>query len=61
MKPSDSRSRSYVEQYGDRCWEADILPSAVIEQAIDAHIGSWLDAKLWKRRGLEIEAARKLL
>jgi hypothetical protein len=27
-------------QYGDRRWEADILPGATIEQAIDTEIGS---------------------
>jgi hypothetical protein len=69
VKPSDSRSRGFIEQYGRallvgrvrRCWEADILPANVIEQAIDRHINSWLDAKLWRRRDREIEAARKLL
>jgi len=54
-------SKKFVGEYGNRCWEADVLPASVIEQAIDAHIRSWLDAKLWKRRDREIEQARKLL
>jgi hypothetical protein len=61
VKPSDSRSRAFIEQYGDRCWEADVLPASVIEEAIDADIRSWFDAKLWKRRDTEIERSRKLL
>ena len=61
VKPSDSRAEGYIEQYGERCWETDILPAAVIEQALDAHIRSWLDAKLWARRDAEIERARALL
>jgi hypothetical protein len=69
VKPSDSRSRGFIEQYGRallvgrvrRCWEADILPANVIEQAIDDHIRSWLDDELWQRRGAEIERARQLL
>lgn len=61
VKVSDSRSRSYIEQYGDRCWEADVLSAETIRQAIDDHIRSWLDAKLWKRRDAEIERARSLL
>src|SRR5215468_11151836 len=48
VKPSDSRARAFIEQYGDRCWETDILPAATIEQALDDHIRSWLDAKLGK-------------
>ena len=61
VKPSDSRAESYIDQYGDRCWETDVLPGAVIEEEIGNHIRSWLDAKLWKRRHAEIERARELL
>jgi hypothetical protein len=31
VKDSDTRSKSYIEQYGKRCWEVDILPGQVIE------------------------------
>jgi hypothetical protein len=61
VKPSDSRSESYVLQYGERCWEADVLPASVIEEALEDHIRSWLDAKLLARRDAEIERARALL
>jgi hypothetical protein len=61
VKPSDSRSRGFVAEYGARCWETDILPAATIEAALDAHVQSWLDADLWRRRDVEIERARKLL
>jgi hypothetical protein len=61
VKPSDSRSQSYVTQYGSRCWEADVLPAVVIEQALDGHISSWINDKLWRRRHKEIERARSLL
>jgi hypothetical protein len=61
VKASDSRSKSYIAQYGERCWETDILPASVIEEAIDADIESWLDRSLWKRRDAEIERARALL
>ena len=61
VKPSDSRSKKFVAEYGDRCWEADVLPASVIEAAIDDHIRSWLDVKRWKQRHAEIERARKLL
>jgi hypothetical protein len=61
VKLSDSRSARYIEGYGPRCWEADILPGEVIEQALDLDVGSWRDRELWDRRGREIEAARALL
>jgi hypothetical protein len=61
VKPSDSRAANYMAQYGDRCWEADILPATTIEQAIDAEINSWLDHDAWNRRDAEIESARALL
>ena len=61
VKPSDSRANSYIAEYRERCWETDILPAAVIEQAIDDHINGWLDAKLWRRRDAEIERTRSLL
>jgi hypothetical protein len=61
VKPSDSRAERYIKQYGERCWETDILPASVIEQALGAHMRSWLDVKLRARRDAEIERARALL
>jgi hypothetical protein len=61
VKPSDSRAKSYVAQYGSRCWEVDILPAATIEQAIDFEIEPWLNRELWDRRAEEIQGARSLL
>jgi hypothetical protein len=61
VKPSDNRSQSYVTQYGSHCWEADVLPAVVIEQTLDEQIRSWINDKLWQRRGKEIERARSLL
>jgi hypothetical protein len=61
VKHGDSRARAYIAQYGSRCWEADILPATVIEQALDDHVRGWLDGKLWRRRDAEIERARSLL
>jgi hypothetical protein len=61
VKPSDSRSKKFVAEYGDLCWEADVLPAAVIEQAINDHIRPWLDARRWKQRNAEIERGGQLL
>jgi hypothetical protein len=61
VKPSDSRSKGYIAVHGNWCWEADILPAAEIERALDRHVAVWLDRKLWDRRAREIERARGLL
>ena len=61
VKPSDSRAAKYVEQYGNRCWEADVLPASDIQAALDRYVRVWLDAKKWARRAAEIEKARALL
>jgi hypothetical protein len=61
VKPSDSRSKAFVAEHGNRCWEADVLPAAVIEKAIDDEIRSWLDQEKWNQRDREIERARRLL
>jgi hypothetical protein len=61
VKPTDSRAKNYIRQFGNRCWEADILPAAIIRQTLDREITRWLDRKLWDRRRREIEAARALL
>ena len=61
VKPSDSRSKTYLTEHGDRCWEVDILPATVIEQELDAHIHSWRDERLWRQRDREIERARTLI
>ena len=61
VKPSDSRSKTYLAEHGDRCWEVDILPATVIEQELDAHLHSWLNERLWRQRDREIERARALI
>lgn len=73
VKPSDSRSKRYLERYGlrfnpsyaedgiGRCWECDVLPSGVIEAAIRLDILSWLDTTAWRLRHAEIERNRALL
>jgi len=50
VKPSDSRSQTYIAGHGDRCWEVDILPATIIEQELDAHIHSWLNERLQRQR-----------
>jgi hypothetical protein len=60
VKVSDSRSKNYIKEHGERVWEADILP-AVIQKQLNAAVYSWLDVDAWSRRDAEIERARRLL
>jgi hypothetical protein len=61
VKKGDSRSQGFIEKYGDRCWEVDVLPADVIAQQINSEITGWLDDELWISRDFEINRARKLL
>jgi hypothetical protein len=61
VKASDSRSRAYIAQSGDQCWEVDILPSDIIAAGLNTDIALRLDSDLWNRREREIERARGLL
>ena len=61
VKPSDSRSKRFIELYGNRCWETDVLPASVIRSTLDTAIHALLDRRAWQRRQREIEAARDLL
>jgi hypothetical protein len=58
VKPSDSRAKRYIENYGTTSWEADVLPASVIKAAIDAAIEERLNEAIWKQRNVEIERAR---
>jgi hypothetical protein len=61
VKPSDSRAKKYLAEYGNRCCEVDVLPPDHIRAALDSHINSWLDTAARDRRHQEIEQARSLL
>jgi hypothetical protein len=56
-----ARDRRGVNKPIVRCWETDVLPESAIQEALDADIRSWLDAKLWERREREIKRACTLL
>jgi len=49
-----------ITEHGNRCWE-DILPTAASERALEQHIRTWLDGRLWWQRDREIERARARL
>ena len=61
VKPSDSRAKKFIKDHGRRCWEADVLPASVIEDAIRTEVELRLNRKQWDQRDREIERARALL
>lgn len=46
-KETDSRTRAYVEQYGNCGWELDALEPATIRHLIEQEVGKWRDPALW--------------
>lgn len=57
-KESDSRSRSYIAQFGRKSWELDALEPRVIERLIRREIKKLIDRDPWNEDGDE-EAADK--
>jgi len=60
-KKADTRSPTYVTQYGDECWELDAIePSElqrIVRQAVEQHI----DFDAWNRALAEEKAEKQLL
>jgi hypothetical protein len=65
VKRSDTRSKEFLREYGERfgglCWETDVLPAEAISAALDAEIEGRIDRATWQRAAAEIETNRALL
>lgn len=46
-KKADSRSRSYVDRYGDQCWELDALDPATLRTLVTQAVERERDLGLW--------------
>ncbi len=57
-KLTDSRARSYIEEYGDESWELDALEPGMLDSLIKFHIQEWLDLDAWKNSLRRQEANR---
>ena len=54
-KLTDSRSRSYIENYGHESWELDALNPTYIDELVNSHLDELIDEDAWEKR-LEYEA-----
>jgi len=48
-KKADPRSRWYVEQYGDECWELDAVEPNELQRIIEESILKWINREKWNR------------
>jgi hypothetical protein len=55
VKETDTRTKAYVEKYGEHCWELDCLPIADLEEMVGRAIKKEIDWDIWKKRVEEIE------
>lgn len=60
-KMTDSRFKSYMEQYGDESWELDALEPAQLVTLIQSHLGTVTDTKKFKAQVAKMEEERKEL
>lgn len=57
-KKADTRSRAYVEKYGDACWELDALPPDVLRARVRGAIERYIDADRWNEASDRLERER---
>ncbi len=58
VKEKDTRTKTYVEKYGEHCWELDCLPIADLENMVEEAIKKEIDWDIWNKRITEIEKNR---
>lgn len=60
-KETDSRSESYIAQYGAESWELDALDPSVLDALIVSEIQMEIDQDLWKARQKIVNEGREVL
>ena len=60
-KRADPRSKWYIQQFGDRCWELDAVEPRELERIIEESILKWLNRDKWNETLQKIEKERKEL
>ena len=60
-KLGDSRSTSYIEQFGDRSWELDALGPRILVPMIEKAILKYLDVDMFNARVREQRKKREIL
>jgi hypothetical protein len=60
-KITDSRAKSYIEQFGTSSWELDAIEPRRLATLVSDAIQNIIDMKLWAVTGKEQEAGRKYI
>jgi len=61
VKTKDSRSKKYVEKFGDKCWELDAIePSKLQKMVVDA-VNEYIDKEKWDNSKLTEERDKQML
>lgn len=60
-KVTDSRSKGYIREFGETCWELDALDPPMIDKLIGEELDGLRDEKVWKETLEEQERRRDLL
>jgi len=58
-KRAAPRSKWYIQQFGDRCWELDAVEPRELERIIEESILKWLNIDKWNETLQKIEKERK--
>jgi hypothetical protein len=57
-KQADSRSATYIQQYGDQCWELDALDPTVLKALVTQAIEAEIDKDAWTQVESENQTRR---
>jgi hypothetical protein len=60
-KITDSRAKSYIEEYGDESWELDALEPEYLEQLVEKSVLAFRDEDQWNEKVEEEEAEKAQL
>jgi len=60
-KKADPRSKWYIQQFGDRCWELDAVEPNELQKIIEASILKWINREKWNETAKKIEEERQKL
>ena len=60
-KKADPRSKWYVQQYGDQCWELDAVEPSELQRIIENSILKWINREKWNETVKKIEGEKQKL
>ena len=60
-KITDTRAKSYIENFGHSSWELDALEPQIIEELISHKVRQFIDWDVWEEVGKEQEEKRDML